>query len=105
MARDSFYIAQNKRLGAFAQSGNWRGMLDYADETCSTFNHVCWATLFNKLGKMKEEAAAISSDVVFLRLVQEFERRAESEGLDWIGVRELANVVHGLGAGLVVTSY
>merc|ERR1711981_1010939 len=79
-------------------------MLDYAQNTFSTFDHVCWATLFNKLGKMKEEAATISSDVVFRQLVDTFERRAESEGLDWIGVRELANAVHGLGAGLEVTS-
>ena len=80
-ARDQLYIGQNKQLGAFAQSGNWRGMLDYAQNTCSTFDHVCWATLFNKLGKMKQEAAAISSDIVFRRLVHAFERRAVSEGL------------------------
>ena len=46
----------------------------------------------------------ISSDAVFRQLVDAFERRAESEGLGWLGVRAIANAIHGLGAGLEVTS-
>ena len=88
---------QNKRIIEYSKSRDWRGMLAYADDNFATFSDVNWSTMFSRLGRMTRDAPAIRSDQVFRRLVQDkFEARVEREGLEWMGVRELANAIHGL---------
>jgi len=96
--------AQNRKIGEYYLRRDWRGLLRYAEDKSSDFNHVNWATMFNKLGWMRGEAATIRADPAFGRVLREFEAKVEDEGLDWIGVRQLGTLVHGLAAMGVTSS-
>ena len=92
----TMYIEQNKRLGFFVNSSDWKGMIEYAESKVETFNHVNWATLFSKLGRMKRDSAAITSNETFIRLNATLNEKFETRGLGWMGVRELSNLMHSL---------
>ncbi|GMI49153.1 hypothetical protein TrCOL_g7717 [Triparma columacea] len=87
-------IEQNKRITEFERSRDWRGLVKYADEKRNEFDDVNWATMWSKLGRMRREARVIKNDKMFNRVRKDFERRVKDDGMGWLGVREVANVVH-----------
>ena len=91
---------QNEALKRHSMSGDTEGLLSFAEENLSTFNDVNWATMFSKLKGMsaKGEARHVARNEKFKKLLSAMERRIDDEGFDWIGTRELANIVHGLAA-------
>mmetsp|Transcript_17174 Transcript_17174/g.35340 ORF Transcript_17174/g.35340 Transcript_17174/m.35340 type:complete len:86 (+) Transcript_17174:1046-1303(+) len=49
----------------FERNMDWKGLVQYADETKNEFNNVNWATMFSKLGRTMREAREIMNDKVF----------------------------------------
>eukprot|EP00520_Triparma_pacifica_P015110 CAMPEP_0118643390 /NCGR_PEP_ID=MMETSP0785-20121206/6366_1 /TAXON_ID=91992 /ORGANISM="Bolidomonas pacifica, Strain CCMP 1866" /LENGTH=675 /DNA_ID=CAMNT_0006535051 /DNA_START=153 /DNA_END=2176 /DNA_ORIENTATION=+ len=90
-------IEQNKKITEFERKRDWKGLVQYVDETKNEFNDVNWATMFSKLGRMRREARAIKNDKVFNRVRGDFEKRLEDGGMGWLGIREAANVIHAHG--------
>ena len=93
--RRALTFEQNKRIIDYSSSRDWRGILGYAEDNFATFNDVNWATMFSRLGRMRREAGSIADDGVFITVTRAFKSKVEDEGFHWIGVRQLANIVHG----------
>eukprot|EP00520_Triparma_pacifica_P013021 CAMPEP_0118637764 /NCGR_PEP_ID=MMETSP0785-20121206/3324_1 /TAXON_ID=91992 /ORGANISM="Bolidomonas pacifica, Strain CCMP 1866" /LENGTH=203 /DNA_ID=CAMNT_0006528967 /DNA_START=61 /DNA_END=668 /DNA_ORIENTATION=- len=89
-------ITHNARISQFEMSRDVKGLLEYADANRGGLDMVNWATVFNRLGRMRMEAASSSlkDDESFVRVREEFERQLSES---WIGVREASNIVHAYG--------
>ncbi|GMH99254.1 hypothetical protein TrLO_g3359, partial [Triparma laevis f. longispina] len=89
------FIQQNKEIGELANRGDWRGLLDYAEDKSSSFNDVNWATTFSKLGRFGRNANVVRQivrDARFSPLLSDLE-----ENIGKFDSRALANIVHALG--------
>ncbi|GMH77351.1 hypothetical protein TrST_g10572 [Triparma strigata] len=91
-------VEQNLKLRELQKSKDWSGMLRYAAKRSSSFDHVNWTTLFSELGKFRFQGQEIAKDETFRKLLGEFEEAlGEKDGLAWMDVRGIANIMFGLG--------
>ncbi|GMH65213.1 hypothetical protein TrRE_jg9838, partial [Triparma retinervis] len=91
------WVGQNQRIIEYEKSGDWPGLLRYALDTHPDFNDVNWATVFSKLGRMSRTARSIKSDESFVALRKVFEKRLEEEGMSWMGMQAIGNILHAHG--------
>jgi len=88
---------QNKKLLAFSDAGDWKGMLTFAVKNREKFNDTNWSTLFGRLGRFGRESTLIKNNETLKFLVVQFESKIKLEGLEWMSVRNIANTEHGFG--------
>ena len=91
------YFAQNKEIAEYEKKRDWKGLLRFAKGKQGGFNDVNWSTLFSKLGRFKRDTRTIVRDPDFRSIMKGLEERVKGEGIEWVGVREVANTVHALG--------
>ena len=88
-------LQQNQEIMSF-DAGDWQGLVLYANSTHETFDHVNWATVLNKLGKIRGESDKIVADETFGLVLSKFEYKVERDGLEWIGARQVAAAAYAL---------
>jgi hypothetical protein len=90
----------NKRIMA-VQLRDWKSTLSIYSSDRASFNHVNWATVVSRLGKLSTfvpDRAALNRDPVFRSFLADLAVRmtAHPELRRFGGVREVGNILHGL---------
>ena len=87
-------VAINKEIISLGKDRKWREMLSLYQEKSKQYNNVNYATTMSQLGRIR---SLNKRDPSFLGFVKNLANLIEEKGLKWIGIRQLANIVHCIG--------
>lgn len=78
----------------WGKSQNWREILSLYQEESKEFNNINYATTLPQLGRIRSTER---KDPSFIQFLEDLATVIEEKGLDWIGTRQIANIVYSLG--------
>jgi hypothetical protein len=87
-------VTRNKQILALGKNKKWREMLSLYQESSSQYNNINYATTMSQLGKIR---SVNKRDPSFIRFMDDLANSIDNKGLNWIGCRPVANIVHAIG--------
>jgi len=88
------FIAINKKLVELGKQQQWESLLEYAEQERRNFNNVNCATLLSQLSRIR---SLDKNDPRFLGFLQGLAQKIQAQGLQWLDVRQVTNIVHAIG--------
>ena len=87
-------VQRNQIITQLGMQGDWKGILRIYEEADRwSFDAVNYATTLNQLGKI---SSVNTRDPTFNTFVDEIAGVLASQGLSWMSVRDVSNIVHAI---------
>jgi hypothetical protein len=85
---------RNKQIITLGRDRDWKGILALYHEESMDFSNVNLSTTMSQLGRIRP---VDKRDPSFVKFVDELANIIEERGLEWIGIRSVANIAHVVG--------
>jgi hypothetical protein len=85
---------RNQQIITLGRDRDWKGILALYHEQSKDFNNVNFATTMSQLGRIQ---SVNKRDPSFAKFVDDLANIIEARGLEWMGIRSVANIVHVVG--------
>jgi hypothetical protein len=87
-------VRRNQKIVALGKNRKWREILSLYQEESTQYNNINYATTMSQLRKIR---SVNKRDPSFIQFMDDLANVCEDKGLNWIGCRQVANIVHAIG--------
>jgi hypothetical protein len=85
---------RNQQIVTLGRDRDWKGILALYHEQCKDYNNVNLSTTMSQLGRIR---SVDKRDPSFVKFVDDLANIIEARGLEWMGIRSVANIAHVVG--------